>query len=321
MLFNRQPGLDGLAGVHLSDYADWAFIAKFNGAPPRDGLFRRVGSEGMLPARFDLLNLANVTVLYSCAVLDVPGVSLVSHAAPIYRYRNDRAWPRAVWTCEVQPIDRAAAVIRLLGERYDGERRLRRRVSIKVRWAPWTSAARRRHLEDRYRLSNGIREEGNTWQYVLDDTVSANVLAMIQDPAVEDTHGVDRARGVVLDASPVVVERRRDGAEILVGGGACDKRGVAKVTAADRPDGYVAVDVDAPAHGLLFLSEPFYPERQAFVDGEPADVWKANLAFTAVSVPAGRHRVELRYRRRSFLLGGLVTLLTLVTWSGFLVRG
>jgi uncharacterized membrane protein YfhO len=42
----------------------------------------------------------------------------------------------------------------------------------------------------------------------------------------------------------------------------------------------------------------------------------ANLAFTAVPVAAGRHRLELKYVPGSFHLGLGITALTLVGWGG-----
>ena len=56
-------------------------------------------------------------------------------------------------------------------------------------------------------------------------------------------------------------------------------------------------------------------ERQAFVDGRPAESLEANLAFTAVRVPLGQHHVELRYVPRSFQFGLAVSVVTLVAWA------
>jgi uncharacterized membrane protein YfhO len=71
---------------------------------------------------------------------------------------------------------------------------------------------------------------------------------------------------------------------------------------------------------MVFLSEPYYAERQAFVDGRPAESLQANLAFTAVRVPLGRHRVELRYVPRSFRLGLAVSAVTLIAWAVLFIR-
>jgi uncharacterized membrane protein YfhO len=103
---------------------------------------------------------------------------------------------------------------------------------------------------------------------------------------------------------------------VLVGTRSCDVVGQVTVTEQDAPDSHVTADVDAPVAGFVFLSEPFYPERVAFVDGRTVQARKANLAFTAVPVPAGRHRVELRYMPSSFNTGLVVSALTMVAWTG-----
>jgi uncharacterized membrane protein YfhO len=84
----------------------------------------------------------------------------------------------------------------------------------------------------------------------------------------------------------------------------------------DRSDGLFVAEVAAPVPGLVFMSEPFYVERHAFVDGRRVTPLPANLAFTAVPVGAGRHRVELRYVPESFYLGLGATGLTLAGWTG-----
>lgn len=70
--------------------------------------------------------------------------------------------------------------------------------------------------------------------------------------------------------------------------------------------------VDAPIAGEVYLNEPHFSERRAFVDGEPVDARQTNVAFTAVPVQAGRHRVELRFVPTSLYAGAAVSGLTLV---------
>ena len=94
----------------------------------------------------------------------------------------------------------------------------------------------------------------------------------------------------------------------------CDHDAHVVVTAADQLNGDVSATVDAPVNGVLFFSELIYPERVAYVDNQPVQSLKANLAFTAVPVSAGRHHVELRYEPVTFWRGLAVTTLTLIGW-------
>ncbi len=71
--------------------------------------------------------------------------------------------------------------------------------------------------------------------------------------------------------------------------------------------------VDMPAEGYLVLSETWYPGWQARVDGEHQTVWRANYAFRALYLAAGPHRVELYFAPRSWMLGLMISSLTLIS--------
>jgi hypothetical protein len=314
MLRIGQPGLDGMAGIHLGSYSAWAFLARFGNAPAWDGVLRHMNSEGPLPDRRDQIDLANVSVIFSCRPLDEPALTLVSEADEAYVYRNDAAWPRGVWTCEAPTMTEAAAIAQLLESRYDGEKRLRPTVHINVRWASGVDDNRRKQVEQRFGLANGVVDEGRTWRYAATDPSSANMRALLTDPAVEDTHGFDRQTGNVH--APVVVVPGGRANHVVVAGAPCPTKGTVTVLEQDRSDGLFVAEVDAPVAGLVFMSEPFYAERHAFVDGRRVTPLTANLAFTAVPVGAGRHRVELRYVPESFYVGLGTTGLTLASWTG-----
>jgi hypothetical protein len=320
MLLNTQASVDGMAGVHLGDYADWAYVAKFGDPVPHDGIVRRIGSEGQLAARRDLLDVANVTTFLACEPLEAPALKLVSYSDGLYRYRNLSAWPRAVWTCDAEEMSRAEAVRTILDGRYDEHGRLVRRRYINVRWWPWVPPERRRDVELRHGLLEGVAQHGMTWRYVYDNPSAPNGLALIRDPAVEDTEGLDRATGALVDRPSRATADVAGPTELLVGTKDCASRANVKMLVHDQPDGRVSLRVDAPVPGIVFLSEPYYPERQAFVDGKPVTPVKANLAFTAVPVLPGPHRVELRHVPSSFHLGLGISAFTLVAWAGLLVR-
>ena len=74
-------------------------------------------------------------------------------------------------------------------------------AEINVRWAPTVAGADRLVREQKYSLQNPERREGTTWAYVLADTSRRNIEALVRDPHVEDTHGLDRDRFTASAAS------------------------------------------------------------------------------------------------------------------------
>jgi hypothetical protein len=75
----------------------------------------------------------------------------------------------------------------------------------------------------------------------------------------------------------------------------------------------VGIEADAPEGGWLVLADTYYPGWRVEVDGRPARLHRANLAFRAVYLEPGRHRVRFHYRPRSVTLGAG---LSLVSWLG-----
>jgi hypothetical protein len=240
MLALQRPSLDGIPGIHLGAYADWAAIARFGERPPHDGMYRRVSTDGDLPARRDLIDASNVTTVLSCGSRADASLEPVASDGVVTVYHNAAAWPRAVWICGGEAASAAAVMTRLL-----------------------------------------------------QTSVSRDVVARYStQPPIQD-----------------------DGSELLVGTRPCGDRAVVFVQAQDRSDGKLTLRYDAPRDGVLFVSEAFYPERRAYVDGREVPTVKANVAFTAIPVPAGRHRVELRYVPVSFFLGAGITTATIFAWA------
>ena len=96
------------------------------------------------------------------------------------------------------------------------------------------------------------------------------------------------------------------------GVGSCQPDATVDVLTRDTPAGALVVDVGSRSDGLLVMSEPYFGGRRARVDGKDVPVLRANLAFSAVQVPHGEHRVELGYDPTLFILGGAISLVTLL---------
>jgi len=69
------------------------------------------------------------------------------------------------------------------------------------------------------------------------------------------------------------------------------------------------VEADSPV--MVVIGQTYYHRWRAYLDGQPANLLRANYAFQAVPTPAGRHQVELRYQDRAFHAGALVSGFTL----------
>jgi len=85
-----------------------------------------------------------------------------------------------------------------------------------------------------------------------------------------------------------------------------------------------AVDVDAAldAPGILVLADSFDPGWRVYVDGKQEKILRANAFFRAVSLTAGKHRIEFRYEPLSFIVGAAISLATLcglLAWAAIIL--
>ena len=74
----------------------------------------------------------------------------------------------------------------------------------------------------------------------------------------------------------------------------------------------VDVELEAAETSLVVLSQTYYHFWRASVDGRPVRLLRANYAFQAVEVPAGRHHLRVAYRDRTFYAGSLISGLALI---------
>jgi hypothetical protein len=94
------------------------------------------------------------------------------------------------------------------------------------------------------------------------------------------------------------------------------RQSAARVLEATFTNHKVSIRTDAPAACLLVISQTYYPAWKALVDGQPTRIWRANYAFQAVQVPAGKHQVILIYQDLAFLAGAISSGLGLLACGG-----
>lgn len=122
----------------------------------------------------------------------------------------------------------------------------------------------------------------------------------------------DEALARLLEANSALAGRvilESPGAVAASGGGAAAGR--AEITR--YGNNRVACRVSADAPGFLVLLDSWYPGWKAYVDGRETEVLRANYAFRAVALSAGRHDVEFVFEPMSFRIGAAVSVLTLLT--------
>jgi uncharacterized membrane protein YfhO len=87
---------------------------------------------------------------------------------------------------------------------------------------------------------------------------------------------------------------------------------VARVLSSKFTTQRVDIEVEASGPSLVVVAQTWYHDWRAFMDGQPAPLLRANHAFQAVQVPAGRHSLRLAYEDRSFQFGAAVSIFTAV---------
>jgi len=77
------------------------------------------------------------------------------------------------------------------------------------------------------------------------------------------------------------------------------------ITTHQHPDHWQGLA--AVVGGVLVLTDQFYSGWRATLDGQPADLYRADTVFRAVCVPAGDHVVRFEYRPLSLYIGMIVS--------------
>ena len=73
---------------------------------------------------------------------------------------------------------------------------------VNVRWREDVTLSQRVALEAAYRLAEPAYDSGTTWSYGLLDTSTDNIQRLVQDPAADDTHMIDRGTFELTEPPP-----------------------------------------------------------------------------------------------------------------------
>jgi hypothetical protein len=136
------------------------------------------------------------------------------------------------------------------------------------------------------------------WELVPDGGVLSRLATMTSD----------QLRGTAVVADTATARRALGGA---ASGSDCGPGGVAAVERYEPERVTVRARADGPA--VLVLSDTWFPGWEATVDGERAEVLEVDHALRGIALPAGEHRVELRFDPPSLRAG--IGLTAVTAWA------
>lgn len=133
--------------------------------------------------------------------------------------------------------------------------------------------------------------------------------------------GFDPARKtvLVLTGTGCVKGRVLDGRDGFGGEGAAERHGTVRWIEDSGNSQTLETSSQWPA--LLYEADTYYPLFRATVDGKPVPIFRANCAFRAVPVPAGTHRVTIKYFPLDLYMGLAATGLGIIIAAAAVVIG
>ena len=146
--------------------------------------------------------------------------------------------------------------------------------------------------------SHAVVVPPNDWSitHLTDEPLDPRTTVLLERPLAGSGDG-----GMRLDGAPIGPDER---AEIV----------------RYEPD-LAVVRVRASETRYLVLTDSYFPGWQAWIDGRPVEVERANYLFRAVAVPPGEHTIEWRYRPTSLLVGALISAGGLAVMVALATRG
>ncbi len=78
----------------------------------------------------------------------------------------------------------------------------------------------------------------------------------------------------------------------------------------DYKDQDITFHTKTNGNRLIFMSDAWYPDWTATVDGKPTPIYRADYAFRAIVAPQGTHEIKLTYYDPKYVTGRAISLVT-----------
>jgi hypothetical protein len=158
----------------------------------------------------------------------------------------------------------------------------------------------------------GYARFGGDWLQDWDENSAALPDVRLAQGVVEATGPLPAIDALsLLGPGEIVVETGRDGRYPARPG---------TVHVAEKSPERLLLDVDAPDPTFLFVLRGFWTHRTVRLDGRLVDPVPAQLAFSAIAIPAGKHAVDWRERVPGSEVSRFGPILFGLAAAGLLVR-
>jgi hypothetical protein len=145
------------------------------------------------------------------------------------------------------------------------------------------------------------------------------VWLVAEAEAVDAEEALRRIRGQGRDFDPrrtVLLEVQSRDLPLLPGG-QISSAATARVAA--HEDNRLVIDTTADSAAVLVVSEINYPGWVATVDGASVPIHTADFLLRGVTLPAGSHRIEMRYTAPAARKGALISVFTILVLGALVV--
>lgn len=191
---------------------------------------------------------------------------------------------------------------------------------------------------DEYKEVRGFERIGSDGDFVFYENTNYIPMGFTYDKMVSrsllDTAGEYQRSGIMMEAMCIEDEDLMDAAKYLTSlqtedltrpqtyeryvQNCADRRASCTSTFTAEGDGFTSV-ITLDRENLVFYSVPYDKGWSAWVDGEPAKIYKANVGFMAVVCPEGTSTVEFRYISPGFVPGVWISAGSTLLLAGYWV--
>jgi hypothetical protein len=95
---------------------------------------------------------------------------------------------------------------------------------------------------------------------------------------------------------------------------------LAQIKLIDYQPNKIVYESESVNNVLAVFSEIYYPKGwRAFIDGNEAEILRANYILRALELPEGKHNIEFRFEPRSFYIGNMIMWISSMILLGILL--